>query len=240
MNIFYYYGSIFKEYLQNKKQIAFCLLTTVIIYLLHKILIHTIHTEYIDFIYWNLISPCFIYIFMTIVCINYLDNRYKKNSESSGKNVIKVSSIMIIVKILWNTIKIIILESNLILVNEKSSLYPIFFTFLSWLCIYFFAAFKIPHAYFNNKKYQCYSYILKNMSYLILNLLFAIIFSFSLIIIISYICAKIQGNISYFRSLLIHSFIEDFLSILFKIIFSHLIIIMIIKTYKRKKALKNH
>lgn len=240
MNILYYYGSIFKEYIQNKKQIAFCLFTTIIIYLLHKILIHCINAEYIDFIYWNLISPCFIYIFMTIACINYLDNTYKKNNTSSDKNVIKISIIMIIVKILWNAIKIIILESNLILVTEKSSLYPIFFTFLSWLCIYFFVAFKIPHAYFNNKKYHCYSYILKNMSYLILNLLFAIIFSFSLIIIISYICAKIQGNIGYLRSSLIHSFIEDFLSILFKIIFSHLIVIMIIKTYKKKERIKNH
>lgn len=237
MNIIHFHIAILKEYLTNKILFWQAFLITIIIYILHRITIYYIDSMYADFIYWNFLAPLFIYSFLIIFTINYLQKNYQKKNENIYK-IIKTGIIIIFIKIIWNIIKIIFLESNFIQISEKSSLYPILFIFVFWICIYFIAAYFIPHSYFNQKNLIIYKYIIKNMSELILNIIFCIFWSFIIIFVISFVCAKVQNIITITNQPFINHFIEDFLSIFFKIIFGHLLVIGIIKTYKKKTYLK--
>jgi hypothetical protein len=234
MNILYYYVEVIKNYFLNRFFLLFTTSVIFFIYIFHFILSLFFVLEFFNFIYWHFISPFFIYISMLfVICIHCHRNSKKKTLNELFHNIIFIGLICIILKLAWNILKVILLESNLIIVREDSSLMPLFFLAFFWLLIYSFVAYFIPHRLMKNKKISLKNfclYIAQEFWMLLLHLLFSFLFSFLIIILISYVCAQLQF-FSFLKTTSIHTFIENILSIGFNVIFAHSISTLLLHTY---------
>ena len=248
MNLFYYYITIIKEYFSSKYFFLITFFTIFFIYFLFIILNFLINIENFYLVYWHFIAPFITYISMVFFISFYY---YKKTKQQNNllncfSQLLLKALIIIVIKLIWNFCKIILIESNIIIIKEDSHLYPLFLLGFSWILIYFLSGYFVSYNLLKNKKKlkSFIQYSTEDFWFIILNLLFAFIFSFLLIIIISFIISKIENLFSFLLHHHIHSCIEEILSVSFNIFFAHIIALLFIfesiKNKKNNKVLLNN
>jgi hypothetical protein len=239
MNVFYYYLRIAKEYFSNKYFLLITLSVIFFLYFLHAIFFILIDFENLNLLYWHFIAPFFTYISMIFFIAFYYYKRISKTKSclSIFFNILLYSLIIISIKLIWNFFKVIIVESNILIVREDSNLYPLFLLGVSWYLIYALSAYFIQCRLSNNKKKikSFFYYSIENFWFFIFNLLFSFIFSFILIIISSFLLSKIQNIFTFLLTKQTHIFIENILSISFNIFFAHITALLFVDNATLKK-----
>ncbi len=238
MNLFYYYIKIIKEYFSDKYFLIITFSTVFFVYFLSIIFNYLLFFENGNLVYWHFIAPFFIYISMVffISCFYYKKISKGKPMASIFFSLLFKSLIIIIIKLVWNFFKVILIESNIVIVNEDSNLYPLFLLGFFWCLIYFIASYFVWFNLLKNKKKlkSFWHYSIKKFWYILFNLFFAFIFSFLLIIIISFVISKIKNIFSFFQQKFVNFFIEDILSISFNVFFAHTIALLFVNDCIKK------
>lgn len=241
MNSVKYYFQILSLYVSNKFLLFISTFTIGIISFLYNflsIIVSFEGKENLDFIYWNFISPFITYISMIFFMCSVSVNEHGKNSKIRYffLNIVYYSIGIIIIKLLWNIIKAIIVETNIFQVTENSPFYPIFLLLFFWVIIYFLVAYSIPFFISNSKDkfsfYQFFMYTKKNFWKLLLDLLFSFFFSLSLFILFSFFFSYAEKLVFFIDKKVIHEIIEGVLLVLFQVTFAHMISLLFMKNYK--------
>lgn len=243
MNFFYYYIKIVKEYFSNKYFSIVSCFVIFFIYFLHFLLTFLINFENFNLVYWHFIAPFFVYISMIFfISLYYCE---KKVSNKSVKvlffTLLLKGLFIIIIKLIWNFLKVILIESNIIKVTEDSHLYPLFLLGFSWGMIYFASGYFVYCSLLKDKKKikSFFHYSIEEFWQLLVYLFFSFFFSFMLIIFISFIISKIQNLVIFFQNDHIHKFIEDILTIAFNVFFAHMIALLLVEnSIKNKRTIK--
>jgi hypothetical protein len=239
MNFFYYYLKIIQEYFSNKYFLMITLFTIFFIYLLHSVLFILIDFDNFNLLYWHFIAPFFIYTSMIFFITFYYFQKISNTRPflSIFSSILLKSLIIIIIKLIWNFFKVIIIESNIIIVREDSNLYPLFLLAFSWYLIYSFSAYFVQCNLLNNRKKlkSFFYYNIKNFWLILFNLLFAFVFSFIIIMINSFILSKIQNIFTFLLTKKLHIIIENILSVSFNIFFGHITSLLFLNTNNNKK-----
>jgi hypothetical protein len=239
MNFFYYYIKIIKEYFSNKYFLIISICTVFFIYFLHKILFILMNFENFSLLYWHFIAPFFIYTSMIFFVTFYYYHKISKSKSflSLFFTILLKGLVIIIIKLIWNFFKVILIESNIVVVKEDSHLYPLFLLGFTWYIIYSASQYFIHSSLSKHKKKlkSFFYYSIDNFWFILFNLLFAFIFSFIIIILSSFMLSKIQNIFSFLLTNNTHIFIENILSISFNIFFSHITALLFVYKSTNKK-----
>jgi hypothetical protein len=231
MTIIEYYVKQLKSYFLNKNLLHITAATVLIVYLFFLLINLYFPSEYIFFIYWNLVYSFFIYFSMIIIVRRYCFFLSKGNSVNIDLTIKKMIFIFII-KLIWNAFYIIILDSNYVSNSFYKTFFPLITIFFTWLCIYFAACFYIPSAYFRpSKKISFHGYIVSTWYYLVGNIFVSCIYSLGLIYLFTYLLKLFSAYIIYLKMPSLHTNIEILVNIVLKIVFAHLITVMNINSY---------
>lgn len=241
MNFFDFYVAVVKEYFTYKYFFTTAFFTVFFIYFLHSILSFLFYFEDFNLLYWEFISPLFIYLSMIVVISFYSYRKILYNESFLSVLCIFLFKgfFIIILKLIWNFFKVILIQFNIIPVYEDSGLYPLFLLGFFWLWIYFFSSYLVWNKILKIQNKSFLSYSIHECGLILFNLLFAFFFSFFIIIFISFILSKMQLFFSFLLKKNIHIFIEDILSISFNVFFAHMLsLLFVYQCFKNKKILK--
>lgn len=154
MNLFYYYIKIIKEYFSNKYFVMITSLVVFFIYFLHFFLDILIYFDNFNLVYWHFIAPFFIYISMIFFISFYYYQKIASHQSflSLFFSLLLKGLMIIVIKLIWNFFKVILIESNIVIVHEDSNLYPLFLLGFFWIIIYFMSAYFVWYVLLKNKK----------------------------------------------------------------------------------------
>lgn len=247
MNFLQNYFHLFFVYVTNKLLVLITLIISLFIffgyYFINAIDFWDV-PENLNFIYWNFISPFIIYISMVFFasCLSILVLNKRERIRYLFFNSLYSLIFVIVIKLLWNLSKIILIDSSIFLIKFDSNLYPLFLLFFFWIMIYFFFSYYLPIVFLKqNKKISFYlfiDYIIEKFWIILSNIVFSLLFSFGILFIFAFLFSQIEKIVIFLftEDHYFHMWVENYLYILFQVIFAHSLILTIL--YKSKFQIK--
>lgn len=235
------YFSIIYLYFSHKSLLFLTFFTSCIILLPEVIytLFFFINEEGAFFIYSNFIVTLIIEISGAVFGfqLNTLVSKKKTTLRQFFFTYWQILTFTIVSHVLLKIYKFIVLDSFFFKVNENTGLYPIFFLIIFQGLIYFLKASYIPIIIYAQKIKlsikQYGEFIIKNFFSVIQDLTASCILAFISILTMAFIFSNIEKIINIFGNLEeIHTIIERFLEIFFKVSFNHFFILFLLQKNK--------